>query len=194
MTRRAGDADALKAFGRTMRQLRVARGLTQEQVSNAAGLDGSAYRVLEGAERDARFLKIRSLLIALPDVEWSDHGRALQEHDPLESRSGTPRRLRDMPHQRRPDKPLEEGLVGLAIVTRAFREGIGLSQETFAFQSGLDRVVVGDVERARRNLGFLHLRRWVRGLGLAWTDFFNALDVVDRLEDARDQTMRRVAR
>jgi transcriptional regulator with XRE-family HTH domain len=187
ITRRtAADAETFKALARVIRELRAARDLTQEQVALAGGVYRTHCFDVESAKRDSRFLKLRALLIGLGNVEWPEFGRALQAIDPLQSR-GSPKRLRDIP---RPSRPTfaRAGLEGLAIVLRSFREGLGVSQETFAYQNGFDGPVIGYVERGRRNIGVIVMRRLVVALALTWVEFFDALDIVDRLAVARRQT------
>jgi transcriptional regulator with XRE-family HTH domain len=180
------------ALARAMETLRKARGLTQEQVALAARMARTQYSDLAGAKRDTRFLTVRTVLIGL-DVEWTGFGRTLERIDPLPMRYATStRRLRDMPRPERPKRPYDDGLVGVAIVVRSFREGLCLgAQEAFAYRNGFDRGLVGNVERAERTIGFNMVRRFAVALGLTWVEFFDALDVVDRLADARTRTGKR---
>jgi hypothetical protein len=95
--------------------------------------------------------------------------------------------LRDTPRPAPPTKPFDEGLVGIATVVRSCREGLGIAQETFANDNGIDRLLMGTMERAQRNSAFTILRRFPVGFKMTWVDFFDALDVVDRLAVARER-------
>lgn len=49
---------------------------------------------------------------------------------------------------------------------RARRHRLGVSQEQFAFNAGLDRTYVGGIERGERNLSFSKLLEICDGLGV----------------------------
>jgi transcriptional regulator with XRE-family HTH domain len=62
-------------------------------------------------------------------------------------------------------------LVALGHAVRALRLARGLTQEGLAEVSGLHPRYISDVERGRRNIGFLNLERLARALGLDLSAF-----------------------
>jgi transcriptional regulator with XRE-family HTH domain len=72
-------------------------------------------------------------------------------------------------------------LLPLADTLRALRQTAGHTQESFAYDAGLDRGFVGAVERGERNVGYRNLRRLVVGLGVSWVEFGVALHERDPL-------------
>jgi transcriptional regulator with XRE-family HTH domain len=73
-------------------------------------------------------------------------------------------------------------LQALAVTLRALRKAKGYTQESFAYDAGLDRGFVGAAERGERNLGFRKLRQLMIGLGVTWVEFGAALHVQDPIE------------
>jgi transcriptional regulator with XRE-family HTH domain len=69
----------------------------------------------------------------------------------------------------------------LADALRGLRKTAGYTQESFAYESHLDRGFVGAVERAERNVGYRKLRQLLVGLGISWRDFGAALHELDPL-------------
>ena len=63
------------------------------------------------------------------------------------------------------DQP-DPALVALGMAVRARRIDRGFTQERLAEEAGLHPRYVSDIERGRRNVGFLNLVRLSRGLGL----------------------------
>lgn len=61
-------------------------------------------------------------------------------------------------------------------VLRGLREERGLSQETLAARSGLDRTYVGMVERGERNPTLATVAKLLRVFGVSWTELGRALD------------------
>jgi transcriptional regulator with XRE-family HTH domain len=57
-------------------------------------------------------------------------------------------------------------LIALGRAVRTFRLARGLTQEGLAEAAGLHPRYVSDVERGRRNIGFLNLERLAHGLAL----------------------------
>lgn len=68
----------------------------------------------------------------------------------------------------------------LGRVLRAFRKDAGLTQEGLAARSGLHRNYVGSVERGERNPAFEAIEKWLRGVGISWELFGQALDEAAR--------------
>jgi len=58
---------------------------------------------------------------------------------------------------------------------RALREAADLSQEAFADRCKLDRTYISGIERGRRNLSLVNIKRIVDALGLSLGDFFSQL-------------------
>jgi transcriptional regulator with XRE-family HTH domain len=69
-----------------IRTFRRSAGFTQEGFAYEAHLDRGFVGAVERAERNVGFRKIRQLLVGL-GVDWCDFGAALQELDPLPTRS-----------------------------------------------------------------------------------------------------------
>jgi transcriptional regulator with XRE-family HTH domain len=72
-----------------------------------------------------------------------------------------------------------------AIVTVIKRKRLqkGLSQETLAFSSGLDRTYISGVERCVRNLTVNSLDAIIKGLNISKNDFLQ--DVIDILGEEK---------
>ena len=59
---------------------------------------------------------------------------------------------------------------------RYLRKAQGLSQETLAFLSGLDRTYVASIENGRRNVSIVNIERLANALGYSLFQFFNTKD------------------
>lgn len=55
---------------------------------------------------------------------------------------------------------------------RSKRIQLGLSQEELADKAGLDRTYVGGIERGRRNVSLLNIKKLADALGIAVGDLF----------------------
>lgn len=64
----------------------------------------------------------------------------------------------------------DELLVQVGAAIRARRALIGLSQETLAYQAGIDRSHMGKIERGERNVTLLNLVKVARVLACAPSD------------------------
>lgn len=67
-------------------------------------------------------------------------------------------------------------LLAFGKAVRQARKARGLSQEDFADRCGIDRSYMGSVERGERNLALVNIEKIVQALGLAYSEFFKALD------------------
>ena len=85
--------DELVPLAEVIRSYRRAAGYTQEGFAYEAHLDRGFVGAVERAERNVGFRKIRQLLVGL-GMSWREFGSALQELDPLPTRSHTHRRVR----------------------------------------------------------------------------------------------------
>jgi len=63
-------------------------------------------------------------------------------------------------------------LVDLGQRIRSIREKQGLSQESVAFTSGLDRSYFGGIERGEHNVAVVNLEKIATTLGVGIKDFF----------------------
>lgn len=68
-------------------------------------------------------------------------------------------------------------LMNLAKNIRRLRNSIEYSQEDLAFESGLNRTYICDVERAARNLSFGSLLKIARGLGTTLSELTRSVDI-----------------
>jgi len=75
------DAQDHRAFGRALRELRSAAGLTQEELSSRVGIGVAYLSRLENGHRGARWHTVMRLLRAL-DVTLADLGDAIDRTDP----------------------------------------------------------------------------------------------------------------
>ncbi|OSZ81290.1 transcriptional regulator [Chitinophagaceae bacterium IBVUCB2] len=57
---------------------------------------------------------------------------------------------------------------------KQLRKNLELSQEALALKAEVDRTYVTDVENGRRNVSMEILERLVKGLGVSFSEFFNA--------------------
>jgi len=55
--------------------------------------------------------------------------------------------------------------VGLSI--KKYRKKIGLSQEDLAFEAGLHRAYIGQIERGEKNLGLINLEKIAEALKIS---------------------------
>lgn len=62
---RAGESEIKKAFGARMRRLRKTRGLTQEALAFASGLDRSYLGAIERGEKNVSLINIERIAGAL---------------------------------------------------------------------------------------------------------------------------------
>ena len=58
---------------------------------------------------------------------------------------------------------------------REIRTGLGLSQEKFALQIGMDRTYFSSVEAGRRNISICNLEKIAKGLGVSLSELFEGL-------------------
>lgn len=58
---------------------------------------------------------------------------------------------------------------------RALRGELGLSQENFAAECGLDRTYVGGVERGERNIALRNIEKIAVALGVSLSDLMEGL-------------------
>ena len=86
--------DELVPLAEVIRGYRRAAGYTQEGFAYEAHLDRGFVGAVERAERNVGFRKIRQLLVGL-GIDWREFGKALQELDPLPTKSHPHRRTRD---------------------------------------------------------------------------------------------------
>lgn len=68
-------------------------------------------------------------------------------------------------------------LLAFGKAVRQARKAQGYSQEDFADRCGIDRSYMGSVERGERNLALVNIEKIIQALGLAYSEFFKALDV-----------------
>lgn len=59
---------------------------------------------------------------------------------------------------------------------RTLRKRIGLSQESLAFKSELDRTYVGGVERGERNISLINIIKISKALNVNPSDLFKLLE------------------
>lgn len=55
---------------------------------------------------------------------------------------------------------------------RYYREKKGLTQEALAFEAGLHRAYVGQIERGEKNIGIQNLEKIAKALGVGASKFF----------------------
>ena len=67
--------------------------------------------------------------------------------------------------------------VGKAIVQ--LRKGRGISQETFAFEAGIDRRYMSDIENGKRNISLDILERVCQQLGIKISEFFVVVEKIN---------------
>jgi hypothetical protein len=85
------------------------------------------------------------------------------------------RKVSGVPPRKRPPPNLKP----LGAVLRHFREGLGVSQEKFAYEHDFDRSVVGAVERGERNIAYGTLREFLIAYGVSWADFAREIQLRD---------------
>jgi transcriptional regulator with XRE-family HTH domain len=79
-------------------------------------------------------------------------------------------------------KPSEtEFLKKLGLRIRTIREEKGFSQEKLSFECGLHRTYISSVERGKRNIAVINLRKIADALGIPITHFFVDLNNLDDL-------------
>lgn len=61
------------------------------------------------------------------------------------------------------------------------RAKAGYSQESFAYELGMDRAYYGGLERGQRNVAMLNLIRVARGLNVELGDLFPRMSALDRV-------------
>lgn len=69
-----------------------------------------------------------------------------------------------------------EFLIRLGNKIRELRTEKHISQESFAFESGFDRTYVSMVERGKRNLSIVNLRRISVTLGVSLCNLLNGIE------------------
>lgn len=62
--------------------------------------------------------------------------------------------------------------VGLRI--RELRVALGVSQEKFALEIGIDRTYLSGIEGGKRNVSIVNLSKILSGLGVSERDFFDS--------------------
>ena len=60
----------------------------------------------------------------------------------------------------------------VGITIKELRKERGMSQETFAYESGIDRRYMSDIENGKRNISIDILERIVDKLGIRLSDLF----------------------
>ena len=60
----------------------------------------------------------------------------------------------------------------VGITIRELRKERGMSQETFAYESGIDRRYMSDIENGKRNISIDILERIADKLGIPLSEFF----------------------
>ena len=58
---------------------------------------------------------------------------------------------------------------------RKLRSDQGYSQDTFAYECGLDRTYIGGIERGERNLALRNIERIAEALGISISELMNGL-------------------
>ena len=58
---------------------------------------------------------------------------------------------------------------------KELRNGIGLSQEKFALQIGIDRTYFASVEAGKRNISICNIKKISDGLGVSLSDLFEGI-------------------
>lgn len=162
----------------TLRALRDYRDITQDRLSRDAGLSIQLISSTERGDRDVSYLNLRRLFTEL-DFSWDVVGAVLHVLDPLPSRDLGGFRLGDVsPSSGSPNL----NLVRLGILIRALRKHVGYSsQDTFSSATGLERALVGGVERGTRGLRYRKVRKCLVALTVSWSDFGSLLHVIDPL-------------
>lgn len=61
-------------------------------------------------------------------------------------------------------------------IVRNLRRRLGVSQEELAWQAGIHRTYLADIERGQRNLSLSSIVRLVRVLGVSLSEFFSAFE------------------
>jgi transcriptional regulator with XRE-family HTH domain len=56
---------------------------------------------------------------------------------------------------------------------KELRNNLGISQESLAYKSEVDRTYVTDIENGRRNVSVEILEKLIKGLEVSFADFFN---------------------
>jgi transcriptional regulator with XRE-family HTH domain len=57
---------------------------------------------------------------------------------------------------------------------KVLRKKIGISQESLAYQSEVDRTYVTDVENGRRNVSVVILEKLIKALTVSFAEFFDS--------------------
>jgi transcriptional regulator with XRE-family HTH domain len=71
-----------------------------------------------------------------------------------------------------PDRKPVDIRVAFGDRVRSKRIQLGFSQEELADKAGLDRTYVGGIERGKRNVSLLNIRKIASALGVAVADLF----------------------
>ena len=58
---------------------------------------------------------------------------------------------------------------------RSLRTAIGLSQEKFALQIGMDRTYYASVEAGKRNISIINIEKISKGLNISLSELFSEL-------------------
>lgn len=63
-------------------------------------------------------------------------------------------------------------LINFGERVRKARQALGISQEKFSFDCGLDRTYISSVERGKRNVSLINIHKIAGALGLAPAELF----------------------
>ena len=58
---------------------------------------------------------------------------------------------------------------------RHYRNGLGISQEKFALQIGMDRTYFASVESGKRNIAIVNIKKISDGLGISLSELFEGI-------------------
>jgi transcriptional regulator with XRE-family HTH domain len=135
--------DELAALGRTVRALRLARGLSVDELAAAAGMAPVVLAALERGQYDAVLDELRDLADAL-HIRISTLMREAERQDTSVQDAGVlfARRLRELRTER------------------------GISQDELARRTGVHSTAVGRLERGTRDPQLTTILRIARGLGV----------------------------
>lgn len=64
-----------------------------------------------------------------------------------------------------------KGKIGLRL--RELRSSLGLSQEKFSFECGLDRTYIASIEKGKRNVSIINIEKIAKACGISVFEFFS---------------------
>jgi transcriptional regulator with XRE-family HTH domain len=154
--------EQVRAFGESMRAVRLGAGLSQVGLSEATRLDRAAISFLERAERAPDLSTLVRVAHAL-SVTPADLLRGV----------GLPgsRALGLPPADERPTEPGRRFGVNL----RAARKGAGYSQEALAYEAEVDRAAISVYERGGREPNLRTVLKLARALHLSPVVLFDGV-------------------